>query len=325
MKKIIDDQRLIFKCCSLYYEDDKSQQEICDSLGISRPTVSRMLKLGREQGIVKIEVNNLYNETYGKLERALEKKFCLKEVIVVENSPIETGTERISSSIGEETLNFLSRILENGEYVGVSMGMTLQNVVRAKHAIEDPIQCTFVPIVGGVGESRLDIHSNYLAAEFARLFGGSCVQFFSPAVFSNVEVLQGFLKEKSMKKIFSIYRKVETIVMGIGIPDRSGSTLLQTGYVDAEMMENFVKDGAVGDISLQFFDRDGSAERFKDFNKRVAGMPIVQMKKVSKRIGIVGGRQKAQAALGAIRGGFLNILITDVDCAIALLEMEGET
>lgn len=321
MKKIIDDIRTIFKCCSLYYEDDMSQQEICEYLGISRPSVSRMLKMGREQGVVKIEINNPYNITYGKLERALEKKFGLKEVIVVESSPIETGTERISTGIGEETLNFLSKRLEDGEYVGVSMGMTLQNVIRAKRGIEEPIRCTFVPIIGGVGESRLDIHSNYIAAEFAKLFGGECVQFFSPAVFSDAKVLEGFLKEKSMKKIFSIYRKVETVIMGIGIPDRAGSTLMATGYVDTNLLDSFVADGAVGDISLQFFDSGGSTERFKDFNGRVAGMPIEQLKKVRKRIGIAGGAQKAQAVLGAIRGGFLNILITDVDCANLLVDL----
>lgn len=321
MKKIIDDMRMIFKCCSLYYEDEMSQQEICDYLGISRPSVSRMIKLGKERGVVRIEINNPYNVTYGKLERELEKKFGLKEVIVVEASPIETGTERISTSIGEETLNFLSRSLEEGEVVGISMGMTLQNVIRAKRSIEEPIGCTFVPIVGGIGESRLDIHSNYLAAEFARLFGGDCVQFFSPAVFSKVSVLEGFLKEKSVSRVLNIYQKVQTVVMGIGIPDRAGSTLMATGYVDAQILDQFVSAGAVGDISLQFFDQDGSTEKFKGFNERVAGMPIAQLKKVPKRIGIAGGAQKAHAVRGAIQGKFLNILITDVDCANLLLTL----
>jgi len=321
IKKIIDDTRLIFKCCSLYYDDNISQQEICEQLNISRPSVSRMIKLGRELGIVKIEVNNPYNLTFGKLERELEKKFGLKEVIVVESSPIETGTERISSSLGEETINFLSRTLEDGDIVGVSMGMTLQNVIRAKRNIEEAIRCTFVPIVGGIGESRLDIHSNYIAGEFAKLFGGDCVQFFSPAIFSNVTVLEGFLQEKSVRSIFNLYRNVGTVIMGIGIPERGGSTLMTTGYIDGEVLDSFVAAGAVGDISLQFFDQSGSTENFKEFNDRVAGMPIEQLKKVQKRIGIAGGSQKAQAVMGAIKGGFLNILITDLDCANALIEM----
>ncbi|MDF2563771.1 MAG: Sorbitol operon transcription regulator [Massilibacillus sp.] len=320
MKKIIDDTRLIYKCCSLYYEDEMSQQGICDYLGISRPSVSRMLKLGKDQGIVKIEVVSPYNFTFGKLERELEKKFSLREVIVVDSSPLETGTERISSNLGEETLNFLSRTLDEGEVVGVSMGMTLQNVIRAKSAIDEPIECTFVPIVGGVGQSRVDIHSNYIASEFSKLFHGECVQFFSPAVFSNVTILEGFLNEKAVRNIFNIYKSVTTVIMGIGITQRGASTLLETGYIDENELDSFVKDGAVGDISLQFFDKNGSTEKFRKFNQRVAGMPIEQLKKVPKRIGIAGGSHRADAVLGAIHGGFVNILITDIDCARLLID-----
>ena len=109
--------------------------------------------------------------------------------------------------------------------------------------------------------------------------------------------------------------------MGIGIPDRAGSTLMQTGYVDERILEEFLRSGAVGDISLQFFDKFGNVEKFREFNGRVAGMPIAQLKKVPRRIGIAGGSEKAEAVYGAIKGDFLNILITDVDCAKVLLEM----
>ncbi len=33
MKKIVDDNRLIYKCCYLYYMDGLGQKEICDQLG----------------------------------------------------------------------------------------------------------------------------------------------------------------------------------------------------------------------------------------------------------------------------------------------------
>ena len=49
MKKIVDDWRLIYKVCSLYYEDDMRQQEVSDYLGISRATVSRMFASERKR------------------------------------------------------------------------------------------------------------------------------------------------------------------------------------------------------------------------------------------------------------------------------------
>jgi len=321
MKKMVDDMRLIFKCCSLYYQDRKGQQEICDLLGISRPTVSRMLKLGREYGIVKIEINNPDNVAFGQLERKIEKMFNLREVIIVQSSPLEKGTQHISSAIGKGTLDFLSRAIEDGDYVGVGMGMTIQNVTRAECVIEKMIKCTFVPILGGVGESRLDIHSNYLAREFADLFGGECIQFFSPAIFSDKKVWEGFQKEKSIQKILKMYHKIDMVIMGIGIPKTEDSTLLETGYVDRKILEDFVTKGAVGDIALRFFNIKGETQAFQEFNERIAGMPTEQLEKVPRRVGIAGGKQKAEAVLGAIRGGYINILITDVDCAQNLVAL----
>ena len=58
MKKIVDDERLIYKVCCLYYQDDMNQKEIGDYLGISRSSVLRMLQKGKEIGIVTIELNN---------------------------------------------------------------------------------------------------------------------------------------------------------------------------------------------------------------------------------------------------------------------------
>ena len=78
MRKVVDDPRLIYKCCKLYYEDDYSQQQIADTLGVSRVSVSRMLCAGREAGMVKIQVVSPNHLTYNKLEQELEQLYgCL--------------------------------------------------------------------------------------------------------------------------------------------------------------------------------------------------------------------------------------------------------
>ena len=83
MKKVVDDPRLIYKCCKMYYEDDLGQKEIADILGISRVSVSRMLRAGRESGIVQIQVVSPNHLTYSDLERRLEQMYGLKEADVV--------------------------------------------------------------------------------------------------------------------------------------------------------------------------------------------------------------------------------------------------
>ena len=125
MKKLVDDPRLIYKCCDLYYRQEKSQQEICDLFGVSRPSVSRMLKSGRELGIVRIEIVNPDATAYGQLERQLEDAFSLKEAIVVCDSPSQSGAETGCGALGSAALSYLARVLHNGDYVGISMGWTL--------------------------------------------------------------------------------------------------------------------------------------------------------------------------------------------------------
>ena len=40
----------------MYYEQDRTQSEIADRYGISRPMVSKLLKEAKEEGIVKITI-----------------------------------------------------------------------------------------------------------------------------------------------------------------------------------------------------------------------------------------------------------------------------
>ena len=107
--------------------------------------------------------------------------------------------------------------------------------------------------------------------------------------------------------------------MGIGIPQRVESTLVRAGYITGENLEAFARDGMAGDIALHFFDEDGNTEKFREFNDRVAGMPLEMVKKVRNRIGIAGGENRAEAIRGAIKGGYINMLITNIDAAERLL------
>ena len=321
MKKIVDDWRLIYKVCSLYYEDDMRQQEVSDYLGISRATVSRMLQKGKESGIVRVEVINPVQFSYNKLEKALERKYGLKEVIVVESSALDTKTESVSRMYERAAL-YLSQFFKDGDWIGVTMGHTLHNIVKTNRAFEKDKKLMFVPIVGGIGQStidKVDVQSNRIAQEFSRKFGGTYTQFLSPAVFSEQKAMEYFLKEKSISYIFDDFQKLDTLIMGIGIPQRVESTLVRAGYITGENLEKFARDGMAGDIALHFFDEDGDTEKFRAFNDRVAGMPLEMMEKVRNRIGIAGGENRAEAIRGAIKGGFINMLITNIDAAEKLL------
>lgn len=326
MKKIVENERLIYKCCKLYYENMMTQQRIAQQLGVSRVSVSRMLQAGREMEMVKVQVISPDALTYTHLAQDLEQLFGLKEVIVVENDPLGTQYDD-QNAMSAATLNLLENCLHENDVVGVSMGLTLHHICLGKREKTEPIPCIFVPTVGGIQNTRSrnnHIHANRVAADFAHMFGAQYIEFFAPAIFSNREVLESFSHEAPMQEILYYYERMKTILFGVGVPRRFSSTVTKAGYMTTEELNYMVELGAVGDLSLQFFDKNGETQQFREFNERVTGLSLQQIKRIENKICIAGGKTKARAILGAIRGGYISMLVTDQECAEMLVAMGKE-
>ena len=323
MKKIVDDERLIYKVCCLYYQDDMNQKEVGDYLGISRSSVLRMLRKGKEMGIVTIELHNPRFYDYGDLEKALERAYGLKDVVIVENSVLDTRAEAASYMFGTAA-DYLNGFFKDGDQIGVAMGNTLNNVVSTNKTYEKDKNLLFVAMEGGISQSTVDsaaVQGNDLVRKFADKFGGTYSQFLSPAVFSDKNVLDYFMEEKAVNYILDEFKKLNVIVVGIGIPDGTNHTLEKAGYITGKERRKLVEYGAVGDLCLQFYDKDGNSDKYSFFNDRVAAMRLDEIRRIPSKIGIAGGEKKAEAVIGAVRGGYINILITDSECAKRLIEL----
>ena len=322
MKKIVDDERLIYKVCSLYYQDDMNQQEVGDFLGVSRSSVLRMLQKGKELGIVTIELHNPRFYDYGDMEKKLEKAYGLRDVLIVENSVLDTRQEAASYMFGTAS-DYLYSVFKDGDRIGVAMGNTLNNVVSTNKTYEKDKDLMFVALEGSISRITVDgtdVQGNELARKFADKFGGSYTQFLSPAVFSDWKVLEFFMKEKAVNYILDEFKDLNVVVVGIGVPDGTEHTLDKAGYMTASERRTLVEYGAVGDMCLQFYDSEGNTEPYRFFNDRVAAMRLEDIRNVPNKIGIAGGERKVEAVMGAIRGGYINTLITDTECAQRLIE-----
>ncbi len=321
MKKIVDDDRLIYKVCCLYYQDGMNQKEIGDYMGVSRSSVLRMLQNGRDRGIVTIEIHNPATFNYGKLEKQLETKYGFKDVVIVEESVLDSKSDAAAYIFGQAA-DYLYSLLREGYRIGVTMGHTLDNVLQTNKTYEkfDNILC--VPIVGGISQGAkdgMDVQGNDIARKFADKFGGKYLQFLSPAMFSDKRILETFLQEKSVNFIFDEFKKIDVAVVGIGVPTGDDHTLVKAGYSTQKELKALAAEGAVGDITLQFFDKEGNTDKFHNFNDRVAAISMDVFRKIPLRIGIASGEKKVEAVKGAVNGGLINILITNVECAKKLI------
>jgi len=236
MKKIVDDERLIYKVCSLYYQDNMNQQEVGDYLGVSRSSVLRMLQKGREMGIVTIELHNPRFYDYGEMEKTLERAYGLKDVLIVENSVLDTRSEAASYMFGTAS-DYLHSFFKEGDRIGVAMGNTLNNVVSTNKTYEKHKDLLFVALEGSISRITVegtDVQGNELARKFSDKFGGTYTQFLSPAVFSDWKVLEFFMKEKAVNYILDEFKRLNVVVVGIGVPDGTEHTLSKAGYLTEE-------------------------------------------------------------------------------------------
>ncbi|MCD8020245.1 MAG: sugar-binding transcriptional regulator [Clostridiales bacterium] len=317
MKKVVDDVRLMVKVCDMYYNQNLSQQVIGNTLNLSRPTVSRLLVSAREKGIVQITVSNLESIAHWELERKLEKMYALKEVIIVDSGSTEKEQKEI---LGSAAGQYLNTTIKDGYTVGVSMGSTLYQVV---HHMPEPTAkgVTFVPLIGGMGQLRMDLHSNNLAESLAKIYEGRFVPLHAPARVSSKDVRDEFMKEKSLAETLNIARHLDVAILGIGYPFKN-SAITATGYFKENEIENLKKKNVAGDICMQFFDVTGNTSPFEKDNY-VIGIDIHNLCTISHSVGIAGGIDKISSIRGALRGHYINTLITDICCAEALASKDN--
>jgi len=318
MQKIVDDSRLIVKCCKLYYEEYYTQNEISNILGVSRPTISRMLKEGRDLGIVKIEIINPFQSNFEALERQTEKRFNIREVLIVEDEADEVMQKK---HLAKATAKFLRRVIKDGDTIGVSMGTTVKGISEYINNKEKR-KLTFIPLIGGVGQSQIEIHPNEIVIGLAQSFGGNFKLLHAPAVVSNENIKKELLKEKSIKEVIDHSKLCNIGIVGIGSPVDLTSTMMTTGYFNEEDTRKFAELGVVGDICLQFYDINGNNDKF-DFNKRVVGIDLIDLKKIDTVVGVACGEKKVMAIIGALNSKIINVLITNYSNAVAINNYTG--
>lgn len=77
----------------------------------------------------------------------------------------------------------------------------------------------------------------------------------------------------------------------------------------------------MGDVFSHFYDIDGKIA-YSSLRGRTFGMPVDILFNVPYIVGVAGGKLKSEAILGALRGKYINILITDDHAAEKILALD---
>ncbi len=311
--KWIENKKFISKIARLYYIGNITQQEIADNLNISRTKVSRYLDKAREEKIVEIKINSP-QEDYSNLECEIEKKYKLKQCIVV---PTYDRREDILMDMADVLENMFGRIIQNGDYFGIGWGTSLKSIADYLD-FGMKVDIKVVPLIGGVGKVGTGIHTNSVARTLSNKFGGISYVINSPAILDSSEARRIIQNDSNAREIIEMAGKVSTAMVGMGGID-SQSTLVKIGNFSVEEFDYLSSLGVVGDINLIFIDEDGKKVQ-NEINGRIMTTPLETIKKIKNVIGVGFGNSKLKVILGALRGGIINILLTDENTARGIVE-----
>ena len=312
-----DRNRLLFKISSMYYLQSLNQQEIANKLGISRPMVSRLLKQAREANIVQIKVLPSVGD-YVDLEDKLEKKYHLDEAIIID--PDFPESQKLTSQqIGIVASEYLLRTIKDNDIIGLTWGTTLRSFVDAVPPIGTK-NVHVVQILGGLGRPESLLYPPSICNRLASMLNCSLTILPLPGVIGNKESKDAYLTDVNVLKAFDIIKKVNVAYVGIGSMSKDSITM-QNNIVSGEDRDYLIRKGAVGDIGLRFFDIHGKPVQ-SNFDERVMGVTLDQIKNIKHVIGVAGGPEKHDAVLGVLNGHYLNVLITDAYLAKKLVEKD---
>lgn len=302
-----EELRLMAKVASLYYEQNLRQTEIAERLDLSQAGVSRLLKRALAEGIVRISIAPPVH-SYTDLENQLEHKYGLKEVIVADYHP---DYQQLLRNIGSAAAYYLETTIKDGEYIGVSSwSETLLAAVNAMHPLSRAVHAKVIQILGGVGDPNAEKHALQLTRQLASLVNGEVVALSAPGVVGSRETRDILLADPYIRNAVALFDRVTLALVGIGAIEPS-QLLVMSGNVFSEQELLQLKEmGAVGDICLRFYDRDGKPLE-TPLADRVISMSINQLKQVNRTVGIAGGERKYEAIRGAVVGGLIHVLITD--------------
>jgi lsr operon transcriptional repressor len=306
-----EDYELQVRVAWYYYKTGLTQEEISKRLGITRARVIKILDAARRQGIITVHIKSPYTNCL-QLESELKDKWQLRDAVVipqVEPSEINrnlgaAGAQYLEMNLGEE--NFL---------IALSWGNTVSQVVKYL-SLENARNVSLVTMSGGLPaylHHAFQENSNPLYQ-----FQGKMHLIPAPLMVSNAGTADSITKEPDVQRVMQMAELANIAIVGVGALSPE-ATVTRFGYITNGDLDILRQKGAVGDILAQFYDKNGELLDV-DYHRRLISIHLQKLKKMQHVIGVAGGEYKVESIKAAMRGGYIQSLITDENTAASLLK-----
>lgn len=312
----IQQMRLISKAARLHHIQGKRQAEIAADMGVSQASVSRFLALAEELGIVRTIVvppEGLYPD----LEEGLAAVYGLQAAYVVDISARENGLEQV---LGAASAQCLSKELSGGPVLGLTSWST---TLRAMAGQMEPRTGSgierVVEMLGDLGSPRLQHEAALATQQVARALDAEPVFLRTPGVMPSAELRKIALGDAHVQAALRLLDQVDIAFVGVGPADFHGPLEEGDNFFTAQQLAEVRDAGAVGQLHQRFIDAEGNAVPTA-LDELVVGITLEQLRRVKRKIVVAGGVAKHTSLAAALAGKWIDVLVTDVNSANALLK-----
>ncbi|WP_260857208.1 sugar-binding transcriptional regulator [Microbacterium sp. 1.5R] len=309
----MEDDVTMVRVAELYYDEDKTQDEIGALLKLSRWKVGRLLTQARERDIVRIEIIHPRARRLG-LERQLVEQYGLTAAVVV---PAPDGDDGTLERVAQAAADYLSAMRPVPRTLGVSWGRTLRAVAEA---LPDgwATGVTVIQLNGGVSLNRRSGGAAGLAVTIAQRASGHVSLLPSPAILERVETKQAIESDRTVAAVLEEAGQAQAFLFTAG-PCDATSAHVENGYLTASDVEELARRGAVGDLLGRYIDADGNIVD-PQLDSRTVGVDLARLRGAERAIFVTAGAAKHDIARTVVANGLCGVLVTDETTARALLE-----
>lgn len=301
------EETLTVKTAWYYYCENMTQQQISEKLGISRIRVIKLLDKAKHEGVIQFQIRQ-DGAQHMQLERKLAETWGLKDTFVVPTPP---AGAQVNETIAKAAAMYIGNRITENCFINMGYGDTLSRILNHLASMNEfPI--SVVSLTGGV--------SYYLPNAQSHTFNAKLYLIPSPLLVSSGEMVEAMRQEPSVKEIYRMVKLASFTLVGIGGMGDT-ATVLTNGILSKNDFLYLSMKGAVGDVLSHFIDKDGNLVP-TEVENRLISTSLDTIRELDNVIGVAAGPSKVEAIRATLRGKYLDILITDEETAMKLVDGE---
>jgi deoxyribonucleoside regulator len=175
---------------------------------------------------------------------------------------------------------------------------------------------TVVQAMGSVDSNVSVFDAQEIGRVMAHRLGGVFLSLNTPAFIPEKRTRDALLQLAQVRNVHDNLDRARVALVGLGT--LANSVFVERGTLDATMIRELERAGAVGEVCGRFIDARGN-ECATAWRDRVISVQIEQLRKIPQVIGVVSGSDRSPAILAAIAGKIIKSLVIDEVGAAALL------